>query len=115
MPSTTTKAPNLPTQSLQHSDDSIRYNVADSSQMEIQIDDSGEPEDDEEETENDLTTLTPTVDPEFLELSRQAFFHLNQGQQYVKPVVQTDEQRRLMWLSQHQSRKEKKSKFLKLV
>ncbi|KAI6189918.1 Bursicon [Aphelenchoides bicaudatus] len=116
-PSTTTTVNSLTTKS-SHSTvepkyDSIRYNVAESSQMEIQLDDSGEPEEEDDETEEsqEAKTLTPTVDPAFVELSRQAFLHLNQGQQYVKPVVQTDEQRKLMWLSEHQSRKDKKDQL----
>jgi hypothetical protein len=78
----------------------IRYKVSDSSQFEIF--------DDEEEDSDESSTSNPTVDPSFAELSRQAFLHLNQGQQYIKPVAQSDEDRRLLWLGDHQRRKDEK-------
>jgi hypothetical protein len=74
--------------------DSIRYKVADneSSQIEL-VEDSGE------EEESVESTAPTTIDPAFLELSRQAFLSLNQG---VKPAVVPDEDRRINWLNQHQ-------------
>lgn len=91
---------------------SIHYKVSDSSQVDIQFEDSGEEEHEEDADESTLNS--PTVDPAFVELSRQAFLRLNQGEQYVKPVVQTDEQRRLVWLTQHQKGRteERKSKLI---
>lgn len=103
-PTTTTLSSLSTTKLRKHEFDSIRYKVSDSSQVETL--DEGDDEEGDESLES--TTGNPTVDPKFLELSRQAFFHLNQGEQYIKPVVQTDEDRRLTWLAEHQRRKEER-------
>jgi hypothetical protein len=92
----------LSTSTVSTAHDSIQYKVSDSNQIEI-VDD----EDEDEEDSSELTSEKPTIDPSFLELSRKAFYQLNQGQQFIKPESDEDEQ--LMWLNDQRKRKEDKT------
>lgn len=86
--------------------DSIRYKISDSSSQ-IEVLDEGD-EDEQEDESFEGTTEKTTVDPSFSQLSRQAFDRLRVDQQSIKPVIEADENRRLLWLADHQRRRENK-------
>ncbi|KAI6237047.1 Bursicon [Aphelenchoides besseyi] len=83
----------------------IREQVVESRTIKtIVSDESADESGDEDERSNETTEDRAS----FMKLSRQAFMQLDHGDEFIKPPVQADEQRRLQWLDDHQRHKDER-------
>ncbi|KAI6199778.1 Bursicon [Aphelenchoides besseyi] len=83
----------------------IREQVVESRTIKTIVnDESADESGDEDERSNETTEDRAS----FMKLSRQAFMQLDHGDEFIRPAVQADEQRRLQWLDDHQRHKDER-------